>query len=141
MPFSWMHLLQESAAKHRFQLGRDGKPVTNLARGWWQFEKWGGHAGVLRHSSTGPYAMRLAEELGFDPTIEACWDALPYSELLAAGFARLLLWSDHRPLPAAIPANEDAGWDYYLRNWRPGKPHRDRWTANWSEALRLCGDF
>lgn len=127
--------LQESAAKYRRQ-------VHGPARGYWQFEKYGGTAGVMRHSSTGAYSIALMEELNFSPaTVDEAWEALPYSEILAAGFARLLLWTDAKPLPAAYPASEDAAWDYYIRNWRPGKPHKDRWAANWQEALKICGDF
>ncbi len=37
-------------------------------------------------------------------------------------FARLLLWTDAKPLPAI--GDEQGAWDYYLRNWRPGKPTR-----------------
>jgi hypothetical protein len=28
----------------------------------------------------------------------------------------------------------DAAWDYYLRNWRPGKPHPERWSVNHGAA-------
>ena len=67
--------------------------------------------------------------------------ALTFSELLQAGMARLLLWSDPRPLPLPMPENEGAAWDIYLNNWRPGRPHRDRWSDAWHQALQVCGDF
>ncbi len=126
--------LQESRAKHRFQIG-------GPARGFWQFEKGGGCAGVLRHEASKKYAHALLSELDIAPTLDAVWDAIPYSELLAAGFARLLLWTHPKPLPMAMPANEQHAWDYYLNLWRPGKPHPEVWPQNWAEALRLCGDF
>jgi len=51
--------------------------------------------------------------------------------------ARLLLWQDKAALPA-IGAKEHA-WDYYLRNWRPGMPHRSAWDGNYNQALLSCG--
>ncbi len=53
--------------------------------------------------------------------------------MLACAFARLLLFTDPRPLPAL--GNPQAAWDYYVRNWRPGKPHRDTWDALYAKAL------
>jgi hypothetical protein len=131
--------LQESDALHRWQMGRDG--LRGPARGWWQFERLGGLAGVIRHRRTGEIAESLLTELGFATSVDAAWEALPYSELLAAGMARLLLWTDPRPLPHPMPESEDAGWDLYRANWRPGRPRRERWTDAWQVACDVCGDF
>jgi len=60
------------------------------------------------------------------------WGALETDDVFACGVARLLLWTDPRKLPAAD--DEDGAWEYYLRNWRPGKPHRDRWVKNHAAA-------
>src|SRR5262249_49562675 len=58
--------------------------------------------------------------------------ALPFSDTLACGFARLLLFTDPYPLPTT----EDAGWDAYCgRLWRPGKPSRERWASSYRAAL------
>ena len=127
--------LQESNATHRLQLG--GGP----ARGWWQFERNGGLAGVMRHRRSGEIAESLLNELGFAASVDAAWAALPNSELLAAGMARLLLWTDPAPLPHPMPENEDAAWEVYRSNWRPGKPRRERGTEAWKQAMDVCGDF
>ena len=130
--------LQESDAISRTQIGASS---AIGARGWWQFEKMGGLAGVMRHRKTGEIAESLCSELGISPSVDAAWAALPYSELLAAGLARLLLWTDSRPLMLPMPEHEGASWDIYIDNWRPGKPHRDRWTQCWRTACDVCGDF
>lgn len=126
--------LQESAARHRHQ-------IQGPARGWWQFERNGGTRGVLQHASTAAYAKAFCEAIDIDPDLDSVWEALPYSELLQAGMARLLLWSHPKPLPMAMTANEGPSWDYYQWLWRPGKPHPDRWPGNWALALQQCGDF
>lgn len=102
------------------------------ARGWWQFEQGGGVAGVLNHAATRDWARKAAahHEVSAEPA--AVWRALEGHDQLATVFARLLLWSDPRPLPTT----EQEAWDYYLRNWRPGKPHQSTWAANWQTADR-----
>ena len=124
--------LQESNFLHRRQVG-------GPARGYWQFEKNGGLNGILRHQSTGGYAAAVLEELDIGRTLDAAWDALPYSELLAAACARLLLYSDPRPLPAVT--NATAAWEMYLRNWRPGKPGPNRWASAHERSCVLCEDL
>jgi hypothetical protein len=120
--------IQESALRHREQIG-------GPARGWWQFERNGGLAGVLQHARTKLFAERLCAEIGLKPDLHLLWDALPHSELLQAGLARLLLWSDPRPLPAL--GDREGAWQYYLRNWRPGKPAHGRWDAAYDGAAEL----
>lgn len=117
---------QESDAQYRRQHG--GGP----ARGLWQFERMGGVAGVLSHRASARLAAALCEWRGVDPSATAVHAALERDDVLAAGFARLLLWTDAKPLPSVEA--EDAGWAYYLRNWRPGKPHPERWPENWRLA-------
>jgi hypothetical protein len=63
------------------------------------------------------------------------WLALETDDILAARLARLLLWTDPRPLP--VRGDAAAGWNYYIRNWRPGKPHPQTWGAFWREAEAL----
>lgn len=60
---------------------------------------------------------------------------MEYDDTLACIFARLLLWTDARALPAADAASQQTAWNYYNRNWRPGKPHPAAWPANWKAAL------
>ena len=42
---------------------------------------------------------------------------------------------DPAPLPKPHAGQEEAAWECYLRNWRPGKPHRKSWGPFWAEAL------
>jgi hypothetical protein len=126
--------MQESGLDHRRQINPQGKPIASLARGWWQFEKMGGVVGVLTHRSTDEIAARVCAELQIEPVDNiTVHEALAWHDHLAACFARLLLWTDHRPLPDL--GDEDGAWDMYIANWRPGKPHRDRWSGIYPQAL------
>lgn len=117
--------LQESRFIHREQVG-------GPARGFWQFEL-GGVRGVLNHPVSQDLARALCRARGAPPTPSGVYTRLAADDLLAAGFARLLLLTDPRPLPP--PDNLPAGWDYYLRNWRPGKPHPGSWPACHAAAV------
>ena len=119
--------LQESGLAHREQTG-------GPAHGLWQFEKGGGVRGVLKHRASTSYARTLCETAGVPATEAAVYWALCENDELAAGFARLLLWTDSLPLPAI--GDEQGAWDYYVRNWRPGKPHRDHWDENYARAVQ-----
>ena len=120
---------QESGMRHRQQ-------VNGPARGYFQFEKNGGLAGILGHARTGPMAEKFVESLDLPNDIHRLWDILPFSEILQVGFARLLLWSDNAPLPRI--GDKDGAWATYLRIWRPGKPHRARWDAAYAGAVELA---
>jgi hypothetical protein len=100
------------------------------ARGYWQFERGGGVQGVMYHPASTDIARALVRHYGLAWNDRAIHEALATVPGLAAGFARLLLWTDPAPLPSA----EHDGWHYYLRNWRPGKPHPDAWPTNWRMA-------
>lgn len=121
---------QESRFIHRRQLvGNPPRPV-GPAKSFWQGEQGGGMvAGVRTHPATRQkaVALYLARGLGATPANRAIWDAIENDDVLAAGLARLLLLSDPKPLPAA--EDVQGGWDYYVRTWRPGKPHRATWDA------------
>lgn len=121
---------QESGLAHRYQVLGKGKP--GAARGWWQFEAGGGVAGVMRHPSSAALARRLCDACAVAWDQGAIWRAIEGHDTLATGFGRLLVWTD----PGALPQGERAGWDYYLRNWRPGKPHPDTWAGHWQKAER-----
>lgn len=123
--------LQESRFTHRQQIG-------GPARGFWQFEKGtrasrGGVSGVFLHAASKGHLAALckARSVACDP--DAIYPALEYDDVLAAGVARLLLWTDPRALPAVGDA--DAGWSLYLRTWRPGKPHPQTWPALYAQAI------
>ena len=123
---------QESAWRHRFQIvsGRPG--AKGPARGFWQFERNGGVAGVMTHRSSAQRAAALTEARGLPFERRALWEALETDDVLAVGFARLLLWTD----PRALPRTSAAGWNYYIHNWRPGKPHPSKWPRLWDESQR-----
>lgn len=118
---------QEASWSARVQ-GGDGP-----AHGLWQFERGGGVAGVLSNRSTGVMAAAACEAAGVGATANAAYAALMRDDHLAVAFARLLLWSDPAPLPAI--GDVDGAWDYYERNWRPGKPGPDRWPGNYDAAM------
>jgi len=121
--------LQESRFEYRRQLG------NGPARGFWQFEEGGGVKGVCKHHSTIEQARLIcrARDVSFDP--HPIWAQLETDDILAAAFARLLLFADAAPLPEI--GNAGAGWACYLRNWRPGKPHPETWDALYAQAVAL----
>jgi hypothetical protein len=128
--------LQESRLEHRYQKTNSGR--KGPARGLWQFESGsqasrGGVWGVYLHSDGHEVLRNLCRErdCGFDPRV--IWAQLEYDDVLAAGVARILLWTDPKPLPEL--GEPEIAWDYYYRNWKPGKPHPDKWPANYEAAL------
>lgn len=124
---------QESGIAHRVQITPDGRPA-GPARGLWQFER-GGVAGVLGHDASRDLAAMCCQEAGVPANPAAVHRALASHDELACQFARLLLWTDPEPLPRPVPESEEQAWRYYLRLWRPGKPHRDRWVRSWRRGL------
>ncbi len=122
--------LQESRFDHRYQVVKGGG--KGPARGFWQFEK-GGVQGVHKHRSSHEPLRLLCHERDVPFDVVPIWAALETDDVLAAGVARLLLYTDPKPLPD-LGAVQQA-WDYYKRNWRPGKPHRQTWDALYAMAL------
>lgn len=118
--------LQESGLIHRRQIG-------GPARGLLQFET-GGVRGVLLHEASRKHALRICAARGVEPTTAAVYARLEHDDVLAMAVGRLLLWTDPKPLPELGKADE--AWQLYLRTWRPGKPHRNRWDACYAAALR-----
>lgn len=120
--------LQESALKDRRQVG--GGP----ARSFWQFESGGGCVGVMTHKASAGPAMDVCKILLVPFERADVFEALAWHDHLSAAFARLLLFTDAAPLPAL--GDVDGAWEYYLRNWRPGKPHPDVWPGNYARAMQ-----
>jgi hypothetical protein len=116
--------LQESRFEHRRQLG--GGP----ARGFWQFEKGGGVAGVLAHPASRGRATAVCMALCYPDSVPVVYDALADNDVLAAAFARLLLWT----LPAPLATTAGDGWRQYLEAWRPGMPRPATWAASYQTA-------
>lgn len=119
--------LQESRFEHRQQVG-------GPARSFWQFERGGGVRGVLTHPETAKHAQAVCTLRGIAPTAESVYARMLDDDLLGCAFARLLLYSDPKPLPAIGDAA--AAWAYYLRSWRPGKPHQRTWDGLYEQAMK-----
>ena len=117
--------LQESRLIHRRQ-------IRGPARGLWQFERGGGVRGVLNFHSTHDLAKHISLDRIGKGDANSVYESLEHDDVLAAVFARLLLWTDPRSLPAIGDAQ--GAWDLYIRTWRPGKPHRHTWDALYKQA-------
>lgn len=127
---------QESKFQDRAQVLNGGG--KGPARGFWQFERGGGVNGVMNHEATTGHAHRLCAERGVPWDAAAIWAKLETDDLLACGFARLLLFADPKPLPALDDPN--AAWELYAeRTWRPGKPHRETWNEYHDNARKALG--
>jgi hypothetical protein len=124
--------LQESRLKYRFQKTSDPY-VKGPARGLWQHERGGGVAGVMGNRATREYAEAVCKLRGVPYDSTLVWTKLEFDDILAAVFARLLMFADPKPLPA-VDASHDDAWACYMRCWRPGKPHRDTWDEFHAQA-------
>lgn len=124
---------QESRFRTRIQQARGGG--IGPARGYWQFERSGGVTGVLKHPASAAMAREVCAIRGVAPQPRAVWTWLGQDDLLGAAFARLLLYTDPRPLPAL--GNSGEAWDYYLENWKPGAPHPETWGRLYAQALEV----
>ena len=111
------------------------RQVDGPARGAWQFERGGGVHGVMYHPASTHLARDLVKHYGVIWDERMIHPALEHIDGLACGFARLLLWTD--PMP--FPVDAGAGWQAYLRSWRPGRPHPAAWPENWRIASEVVG--
>lgn len=128
---------QESEFKTRRQYN------NGPAASFWQFEKTGGIKGVLTHEASADYAKSLCGFCRVEPTPQAVWNAMLTDDVIGAGFARLLLYTDPRALPnvpeliSQVNPESSESWKYYQRNWRPGKPHPSKWPKSYMSALAV----
>lgn len=127
--------LQESRFTHRAQVIDGGG--KGPARGYWQFERGGGVTGVLRHPASRFWANSVCNARNIPAQPLNVWLALETDDVLAAALARLLLFTDPARLPAV--GEQAESWGYYLRNWRPGKPHPRTWPECYETALKAVG--
>ena len=118
--------LQESRFLHRRQIG------NGIARGYWQFERGGGVKGVMEHPASSALAREVCKARGVPFDRQAVYEALEHDDLLACCFARLLLWTDPKP----IPDNADDAYGLYLRVWRPGKAKPATWPDFYRQAQK-----
>ncbi len=108
------------------------------AHGLWQFEAGGGVKGVMLHTASTRLAQRVCNARGVDFDRNTIWQKLTTDDLLACAFARLLLWTDPKPLPPI--GNTQAAWDLYARVWRPGRPHPEKWAGYYNNAVSSVAD-
>lgn len=128
--------IQESGLRHRRQV-ITGAGETGPAASFWQFEQGGGCKGVLEHYLVAPCMRSLCTDFNVPTTPQALWEAMRYSDVLAAIAARLLLYT----LPAKLPTTAEEGWKQYLDAWRPGKPHPDTWARAWASATETVKEL
>lgn len=128
--------LKESRFEQRRQLvGSPPKP-TGPAKSFWQAEQGGGMvAGLLRYhdARVRDVVHGLCAVRGVAPAARDVWNAIEHDDVLAAGLARLLLYTDAAKLPKL--GDVEGAWQLYLRTWRPGKPKPDTWPALYAKAL------
>ncbi|MCW5737796.1 MAG: hypothetical protein KIS73_26990 [Enhydrobacter sp.] len=119
---------QESFWKERRQIG-------GPARGFWQFEFGGGIDDVFRVTPRQLGTVCASLDIPYDRTV--VFEAMAWNDTLACAMARLLLWMQ----PPALPAigDKEGAWQYYLKAWRPGAPHRHTWDARYDTALKAAG--
>lgn len=116
---------QESGYQVRIQYG------NGPARSYWQFEK-GGIKGVMLHAASVSLAVSVCEARGVEFNSSAIWKSMETDDVLGAAFARLLMYTDPKPLPD----NQADAWEMYAKRlWRPGKPHPDKWPESWAFGL------
>ncbi len=126
--------LQESDLRHRKQIG--GPALSYLM---WEPGNLSALPGVLRHPATQGMAAAFVADLDYaDLTPEELRQATVYDCTLSAGLGRLLLYT----LPDALPQRHDSAesWGQYMRAWRPGRPHPERWSQRWLTAWMVVGE-
>ena len=107
--------LQENPRRLEQQIG-------GPARGDYQFESGGGVKGVLSHAASKDLAYSVCAARGVKADRLSVYEAIGHDPILAAALARLLLWTDPKPMPAV--GDEPGAWSLYLRVWRPGAYER-----------------
>jgi len=122
------------------------RQVGGPARGLWQAEQGGSIHGVLTSPATSRYARSVCMLLAVAPVESEVYAGLLSDDPLACAFARLTLWADPHPLPALD--DEEAAWQCYLRNWRPGAYSRGtdadraklraKWHGNYAAAVHAA---
>jgi hypothetical protein len=122
--------LQESEFMNRVQKLNGGG--RGPARSFWQMERGGGVHGVLNHDASKQLAREVCEKRKVAVTSLDVWNAMEFDDVLGAAFARLLLYTDPKRLPAVTDA--EAAWLLYERVWRPGKPHPEKWPGYHAKA-------
>lgn len=113
--------------------------IKGPARGLWQFERTG-IKGILTHPNSRHRLINILDKMSINTTqafellVTQIWNELEKDDIFACKVARLLLWTDPRRLP--LINDYDRSYDYYIRNWRPGKPiNRRHWNDLYRELI------
>lgn len=117
---------QESRWKDRLQIG-------GRARGYSQFERFGGVARVFQRMSRQLAAVCGMLDITLDP--DTVFEAMAWNDTLMMSMTRFNLYPDPAPLPR--PGDEEGAWEYYNRIWAPGMPDRQRWSEVYPVSLAL----
>lgn len=127
--------LQESEFNARRQGGHGTTPGNGPARGFWQFERAGGVTEILNAANTRDIIRPICRMFLFEPVPATIHVAIETHDVLAACFARLLLYRDPRAMPRID--QETVGWSIYVRNWRPGAPRPAAWPKHFTRAWQI----
>lgn len=131
--------IQESGLKHRRQMPR------GPARGYCQIEPPTaidvlGRSKPIRDfcASIGVKAPKLGSGgpdilREYDDNVREFRCALQYCDAATCAIARGILLLEPSPLP--IDGDIQAGWKYYLKCWRPGKPRAEAWEESYRTAI------
>jgi len=131
---------QEGLWKHRRQIGiSEYYPQKVGARSYWQFEStWGGPVALNDILQKTPHQIAaVCSYLDIQCDAHSLYEACAWNDMLACAMARLALWSDPAPLPDYW--DKGAGWQYYVRNWKPGAPHPESWSGLHDQAMAAAG--
>ncbi|MBT2322512.1 hypothetical protein J7E62_09160 [Variovorax paradoxus] len=129
--------LQESKFEHRYQV-LNGTKRKGPARSFWQQEEGGGIKGIYNHAASRPHLEHICLLRSVPFGVRQIWEAIENDDVLAAGAARLLLFTDALPLPDVDDV--DGAWKLYaVRCWRPGKPHPETWPGYHQQAREALG--
>jgi len=119
---------QESGYMSRLQLG------NGPAHGLWQYE-FNGVSAVLKNPKSHGYLVGyLQSQTSIPVSAVSIYETIDTDDITACVIARLMYWTDPTPLPKFN--DEETAWQYYVRNWRPGKPDRTRWTYWYGKTVQ-----
>jgi hypothetical protein len=106
-------------------------------KSFWMGEVGGGMVhGVRTHPATKDLARVLYSARQVYPSDNSIWNAIQNDDVLAAGLARLLIYTDPHPLPKL--GDVQGGWAMYAeRLWRPGKPKPEKWLGCYRRAMEF----
>jgi hypothetical protein len=128
-------LLMAIAGQESSWMTRTQEGAPTLGRSYWQFET-NGCSALATNPVSAPKLVMLVEGLDIPKVLPTIHEAVAWNDTLAAGMARLLLFTDPAPLP--IIGDHENSWEMYLRNWRPGKPRPENWPHIYDIAMEEC---